>query len=271
MLIPLSKKDQQRSGIYPIGEIYETKNRSLFILRDDNREINPKHVAKLVASYRQGDLITPIRVELVHIYGKLYLKINDGQHTFTCCCVLQDEGEDVAFKFIITNSYKLEDLHRLNITQVPWSLRDYLDSFCKRDYPEYIKFKEFFDSIDADLDTCLYLVGKDNSSAETAMFKAGNFKMGNVELGHYRWSVINELHSLVPHRGKKFAKHSAHKRAICKLTNMVGFSGSQLVRKAEAHRDRYYKCTNVNDYVDMLVSLHNYYVKENGKETKIVL
>ncbi len=113
--------------------INKTKDYSLFIFREDNREkIDKFHVKKIYESIKSRNLL-----ELRPIIVNEKMEIIDGQHR-----VLAAKMLDVEVYYHIEKKLDAEDIIRMNVSK-SWSISDYLNFYCHHGYEEYKKFAEF--------------------------------------------------------------------------------------------------------------------------------
>ncbi len=98
------------------GRIYETLDFSKFVIRQDNRLVDDRHVDKLVKDIQERGLSNPIVVTQ-------QMEITDGQHRYTACKKL-----GVPVKYIFSNRKSTADLKKDNALTLKWTSKHSLDS-----------------------------------------------------------------------------------------------------------------------------------------------
>ena len=98
------------------GRIYETLDFSKFVIRQDNRLIDCKHVDKLIKDIEARGLSNPIVVTP-------QMEITDGQHRYTACKKL-----GIPVRYIISNRKSTDDLKKDNALTLKWNTKHSLDS-----------------------------------------------------------------------------------------------------------------------------------------------
>jgi len=162
-------------------KIKYAKNCSEFSILPMNRDIDSKHVQKLVASLRlQGCLKTIICTSTDLIDGKTKRYIIDGQHTSTA---LEREGMQIPYIEIDINSEEdlVEKMAYLNNSSKSWDLMDYIHAW-KMIRPDYMKLFKWKNMYDIEI-TMLAIIGVNNGAIKhsTGVIKTGQFKIINPE------------------------------------------------------------------------------------------
>jgi len=114
-----------------VNQVLTTNDYSLFKIIKGNRDVNKLHIKRLVDSFRDEYLLTPL------IVNQNY-EIIDGQHRFHAAKEL-----GLSINFIICNDYSLKQVQLLNTNMKNWKKIDYLNTFCDLGYEHYLKFRNF--------------------------------------------------------------------------------------------------------------------------------
>lgn len=153
---------------------------SVFSILPMNREIDSKHVQKMIASLRlQGCQRTVICCKTNVIEGKEKLYIIDGQHLATA---LEREGEPIPY--IIQDEIKTEEelitrMAFLNNSSKSWDMMNYINAW-KMIRPDYMKLFKWKNMYDIEV-TMLAMIGINNTAIKhnTSIIKTGDFKITN--------------------------------------------------------------------------------------------
>lgn len=114
-----------------VNRVYETNDYTVFKSIDGNRNLNRLHIARLIKSFSEQYLFSPILVNND-------MAVIDGQHRLEAAKQL-----NLPIRYIQCNGYGLKEIHRLNTNMANWKKSDYLQGYCELKYPEYLKFRNF--------------------------------------------------------------------------------------------------------------------------------
>lgn len=115
------------------GQIYETKDYSMFKNIKGNRVLNKSNYAKLIKSFKKQQLIIPILVNN-------NFEIIDGQHRRAVC-----EELGLPIYYYIEGSYGREQLAMAQVS-ADWSNKDYLNAYLSEDNENYLWFNDIIES-----------------------------------------------------------------------------------------------------------------------------
>lgn len=117
----------------PVNMVYITTNYEQFKILTDNRDINSLHVKRLVESFNEMHLVSPIIVNEK-------MEVIDGQHR------LQASKETgVPVYFIMVLGYGIKEVQRLNANQKNWTKLDFLEMYCAQGKKAYVEFRDFME------------------------------------------------------------------------------------------------------------------------------
>ena len=149
--------------------VFVTNKYDMFSFIEGNRPVRDAHLDNIRDSIAIKQLPVPIVVDDQH-------RICDGQHRYEACKELKKP-----IYYIKVAEMTIEDIQRLNADTRTWTMDDFLDSFCKRGRPEYIKYREFKEKYDFGHTECLTLLSgwkrENKKKTINQNFKDGNFKV----------------------------------------------------------------------------------------------
>jgi hypothetical protein len=116
-----------------VGEIFETKDYSIFKFRDDNRVINQNHVKKLSSKMKERGWL-PTSIVTINGSGDVI----DGQHRVKAAVSV---GCPIRYK--VSRGAGTDEMTEMNTLQKNWSPFDHLHKFVVRGVPSYITFDKF--------------------------------------------------------------------------------------------------------------------------------
>jgi len=160
-------------------KVKHTTSYSKFSVLPMNREIDSKHVQKMIASIRKmGVLRCVIACNTNIIEGTNKTYIIDGQHLATA---LEREGQPIPYIEIAVTSEAdlIEKMAYLNNSSKSWDLMNYINAW-KMIQPDYMKLFKWKNMYDIEI-TMLAAIGVNNAGLRTSTqsIKTGDFKITN--------------------------------------------------------------------------------------------
>lgn len=160
-------------------KIKHTTSYSKFSVLPMNRDIDSKHVQKMIASIRKmGVLRCVIACTTNIIEGVSKTYIIDGQHLATA---LEREGQPIPYIEIEIKSEAdlIEKMAYLNNSSKSWDLMNYINAW-KMIQPDYMKLFKWKNMYDIEI-TMLAAIGVNNAGIKhsTQSIKTGSFKITN--------------------------------------------------------------------------------------------
>ena len=116
-----------------VGEIFETKDYSIFKFRDDNRIVNVNHVKKLSQRMKEKGWLSS---SVVTINGSG--DVIDGQHRVKAAMSV-----NCPVRYKVTKGAGIDEMTAMNTLQRNWSPFDHVHKFVVRGNENYIKFDNF--------------------------------------------------------------------------------------------------------------------------------
>ena len=142
------------------GQIFYTTDYEVFKELLGNRDIDESHVKKLIKSMREEYLEIPIQVNQ-------RMEVIDGQHRLAACKEL-----GLPIYYTVSKGAGLEETQRQNALSKKWTMIDVLESFCKRDFDDYIKVRHFMKDFNFTLQQTLVLLNLNTDGKILFIFPA---------------------------------------------------------------------------------------------------
>lgn len=227
-------------------KVNKTSDYSRFVNSVENRDIRSNK--KLLESMSQYGFSEahPIHVRL-NSEGKL--EIRDGHHRFEIAKFLK-----IPLYYVVSSDQI--PIERLNASQKPWSMRDYVASFVKQGKPEYIALNSFANSSGIPLSiSVLLLAGYYGGSCGNhgVNFKAGNFRVKNGELANRVAAIVGAASKIIP-----FSKEKSFVMAVAACCLVNGFSAHQFIEKVAKFPHMLTKQAGRDAYLEIIESVYNY-------------
>lgn len=246
-----------------VNQVLTTNDYSLFKFMHGNRDVNKLHIKRLVESFQDEYLLTPLIVNQ-------YYEIIDGQHRYMAAKEL-----NLPINFIICNDYKLKQVQLLNTNMKNWKKIDYLNTFCDLGYDHYIKLKNFLEiysdfTIECAITMLTNKLGKetkDNFLLRTDTNKRGsymikNFENGEFEIYDYQLACVYAEKIL---EIKPYYEGYNRRIFVCAMIHMFkhqNYNHSQYIQKLKLNPAALTHCNNVTQYKEVIEEIYNYRSRE---------
>lgn len=96
-----------------------------------NRKPNELHIKRLISSFKERYLFSPILVNEK-------MQIIDGQHRF-----LSAKELNLPINYLVVEGYGLEEVQILNTNSANWKKEDYLKAYCDLGIEPYLQMRQF--------------------------------------------------------------------------------------------------------------------------------
>lgn len=224
-----------------MNKVLQTRDYSRFRHLDDNRDINPMHVERLKESMQEVYLFNPIIVNE-------NLEVIDGQHRLEACKQL-----NLPVTYITVEGYGIREVQIMNANKSNWKPSDYLQSYVKNGYSDYITYLAFQEKYGFDHQVNLILLSNYDKKGNYDDFNSGKFKVLSLRKAE---RIANYLMQIKPY-------YSGYRRrsfvyAIMSIIDRKGFSMDELIAKIKLQPTALVDCTNAEKYRELLENIFNY-------------
>lgn len=245
-------------------QIHSTYDPSIFKVLKGNRNLNIPHIDRLVKSIQEnGIIIQPI------VVNENY-EIIDGQHRLEAAKICKS-----IIYYIKVVGYDLKTAITLNINTSNWSTIDYVRSFCKRDYKDYIKLLELHEANkDFSIMICAELchvkglnhitLYKQPDRPNGDIIKRGLYLYDNNNDAEYIFEAMRKIKGVIEE-----SQTTLFCRAIKKCLENKNFQLDQFVKKCLTHPTQYRKSNKLNIIIANIEHIYNFNVK--NVKTRIYL
>ena len=231
-----------------ITQVYQTKDYDAFNFFDGNRTVIPRHLADLILSYKDEQLIVPIIVNEK-------MQIIDGQHRFHAA---KTEGKPVYF--IICEGYGIKQIQMINSNMKNWSIEDFVDFYCGEGHEPYIIYRDFRIKHGLGHQETLALL-LNSTQNFSKLFLDGNLKINDKDIPvaedmAIKINAFQEYYKGYRRKGFVFA--------IIKLMKEVsGYDHDEMIIKMSKQTMKMRDCASVTQYLQMLEPIYNYHRRGN--------
>lgn len=206
-----------------------------------NRELNEKHVQRLMDAMRKNDLFVPILVNQE-------FEVVDGQHRLEARKRL---GLPVPYYW--TEGLGLTEVQNLNSTQKGWRNNDYVKAYIELGNQNYVIYKWFRENYGTPhTPTIMLLTGRDSRDIRH-MFQSGQLVVKDLEGAKHKAQMLSEI-------GKYFAhwKEASFIKAFLIAMNREGFSYKIFLDKLKKNPTMLRPSVSIDAYLQEIEAVYNY-------------
>lgn len=238
--------------------VYLTYDYDKFKLMGDNRRLNLLHVRRLIESFNQKHLVSPI------IINEKW-EVIDGQHRLAA-----SKEVGVPIYYVIIPKYGIKEVQILNTNQKNWQKIDYLHSYCAEGRNPYLVFKKFMDDFPElgmqPAERILTGVGTMKKNIEKRQMRMKYFEEGalNIPDINYSYSIAKKLMDIKP-----FFSHynnGIFVSALVPLFKSKSYNHKEMLHKLSNCPIKLEKCADVEQYRKLIEDIYNY---KRQKENKV--
>jgi len=236
-----------------MSKIIKTTDYDIFKFREDNREaINTSHVKRLAESIKSRNLL-----ELRPICVNADMEIIDGQHR-----LLAAKSLGVAIYYKQEKTLEAKDIIIMNVSQ-PWGQSDYLNYYCKNNYVEYIKLKEFMKKQNISLKIALNITMGQKRDGYIK-YKMGEYKFNEEDFSNSLEICWNTIDYIKRMNGYSLYTHSARFwNALLIMIRHVNFDAQKWLDNLKRMVERFTAKAKKEDYLKLFMDVHNW--RNNSK------
>lgn len=229
-----------------VGEIFETKDYSIFKFREDNRPIIPNHVKKLAKRMSERGWL-PTSVVTINGSGDII----DGQNRVTAAMSV---GCPIRYK--VVKGAGSDEMTEMNTLQKNWSPFDHLHKFVVKGNKNYVVFNNFITDYPMYKYTEVAMfLNNSMSSVKRDTFESGEYVVKNEKKAR-EWA--NNILELKPYFEKYYNK-SIFVRAVIKImSNKKEFVFEEFLHKVKLRPTKLVPCGTVEQYVELIEDIYNY-------------
>ena len=228
-----------------MSRILESTNYDKFDLLEFNRDLHD--TTRLEKSMLEHGFIDAYPIHVVKgESGKLMIK--GGHHRFVVARKLK-----IPVKYVVCDDNV--SIHELEKTTAKWTLKDYLDSYIRLGYTEYMAVREYQEKTGLPLSTCMGLLGgNQNGGNFNSQFKDGTYRVRDNSIAE----PVGNLVLGCAERGVEFARIPSFVEAIAQCVLSGEFDCSTFMNKVSVNIQMMKKQASKDGYLDLIESVYNY-------------
>lgn len=226
-----------------------TKDYNIFKDFSSNREVDPKHVKKLVRAISSRNLL-PVNPIIV----SNDMKVIDGQHRLEAAKTL---GVEI---YYIQGEINRKDISRLNSNQKNWNTMDYINFYTIEGVKEFIEFSKLVNHFPKVKVSAMLSLVNEETKRNAAELKQGILNILDIDIAQKVCELCYQLNETYEYT---FVFDSRFPVALKKAIQSEGFKLENLLSKIQASPRSFVACHNIDEYCKMIEDVYNYRVKIN--------
>lgn len=226
----------------------KTTDYSIFGEIESNREVDLRHVRKLMKAIEKRNLLhlNPIIVDEQN-------RVIEGQHRLEAAKQLQ-----VPIYYITDNTVNKSDIAALNTNKKNWSAQDYINFHCIEKRPGFSVLSKFLSEHPAIPTSSAIQLLSPFSRRNMEEIREGYADVSNLAMAEKIAAFLKWLRNHFEH-----AYSGMVIQAVRKLFESEGFDPEHLKRKIEDQPRSVVKCIKTGHYVEMFLDIYNYKLSTN--------
>lgn len=226
-----------------------TKDYSIFKEFSSNREVDPKHVNRLVKAIQKKNLlyVNPIIVDA-------YMRVIDGQHRLAAAQILQVEI------FYIESTVDRRDISVLNSNQKNWNAMDYINYYTVEHVDAFMQLSRLMNKYPQMSLSALLTLSSSENRRSLPELKEGHLDVLNINEAIEICEYIKDLANTFEYT---FVYDSRFPLALMKAFGSENFDPETLKKKIEAAPRSFVKCHTVKQYMEMIQEVYSRSMSKN--------
>lgn len=252
------EKETEEEIIFPSTEgdiphvYYSTTEYEKFSLIYFNREISEEEVQLIIKAIEEGK--NYLRVFPIVVNSKF--EITDGQHRYRAA-----ERLELPLYYIVDDDFVMEDAIAANTVTTNWTTKEYMNSYAKKGFPEYIKLRNFYlENPWIKISLLPKLCSRNTVPKFT--FQRGHYKADRID---YAKKVVAMVNSLRPIIGDNQAEYRYLILTMMNLAQNPNYNHKRMLEKLKQRTSLFRRCADVEQYLSMFTQIYNYRVSPQNR------
>jgi len=233
-----------------------TRNYDMFLLMEDNRDVNEKHIKELMNSMERNGYLQSKAISVRNKSNRY--EVLDGQHRLEAAKRL-----GIAVWYNIDDEIPETALPDLQIAK-KWLPKDYLKHFVVNGIKPYIKLQELaLQYPKVSITTiALLLEGCNQGEGSVNRFKSGGIKITSLDKTVKTLQYADELYTLYKQEwlfGRTFLTEFMH------IIGIPGYKQKTLLEKLRYRSEEFRQMLSAAGYLKMIEQIYNYKAHANNR------
>jgi hypothetical protein len=239
-----------------MNKIIETREYNKFKSYNLNRPVNQHLVELLKVSISKNNMLRFFPILVNH-----NMEVIDGQHRLAAC---RDLNEPVCY--VINDEITDADMIEINNNKAIWTYQNYLDYYCKKGYPEYLKLNRLINKYKLKLEVLLQFKSSGGTMSLNSDLRR-SFSEGRIvflpedvicKMIDLFLEFQGMIKSMLIYQNKKFIESKAFFRALNSVLNDPEIALDEFRYKLMLGMNKVRPCASVSLYREMFQDIYNY-------------
>ncbi|MDP3561735.1 MAG: ParB/RepB/Spo0J family partition protein [Legionellaceae bacterium] len=231
-------------------EIKSTTDYAIFKQIVSNREVDPRHVKRLVKSIEKNNML-----HLNAIIVNDAMEVVDGQHRLEAA-----EELGVPVYYVVDSEVGKAQISQLNSVKKDWSMMDYVNYWTIEKAPGFDVLSRFVSEHSyLPVSTILLLLSTD-ASRNTAALREGKVDVSNLEQANEVLGYVRDFRNIID-----YAFSRNFMLAVFHMVKSGKYDHARMMQKLELQSRSLVKCVNTRQYRDLLEEIYNFRAHDQNK------
>lgn len=231
-----------------MNNIQCTENYDQFNDIASNREVDHKHVNKLVAAMRRKNLL-----HLNPLLVNNNMDVIDGQHRLEAAKILK-----VPVYYLINDEISKKDIAAINSNQKNWTVMDYINYWAVEKAPGFDKLCSFLSQHPMIPPSTALIMLSATGQRDLNGLKNGVVNLTNYDRACQIAEIIKEYRNIIDH-----AYDRNFILAVHHVVTTDGYDHSIMQAQLEFQSRSLVQCVNSKQYIELLQEIYNYRKSKN--------
>lgn len=226
-----------------------TKDYSIFKDFSSNREVDHKHVNKLVQSIKKRNLlaVNPIVVDNE-------MRVIDGQHRLAAAQILNVEI------YYIQENINRKDISLLNSNQKNWTAMDYINFYTIEKSQAFMQLSNLINNYPDMAVSALLMLSNSEGRRSLVQLKEGYLDVLAIDHAKQICELCKNLNDRFQ---KSFVFDSRFPLALGKAINTENFRMERLIEQISSSPREFVPCHTKEQYLEMIEEIYNRSLSKN--------
>jgi len=230
-------------------EIKKTKDFAIFKEVASNREVDQKHVNKLIHAIEAKNLLS---VNPILVNKDMF--VIDGQHRLSAAKYLNTEI------YYIIASVDRKDISRLNSYQKNWTAMDYINFYTIEKVNQFMQLSHLINKYPDMSISALLTLSNSEGRRDLPQLKEGYLDVLNINHAIAVCEICTLLNKQFQYT---FVWDSRFPLAISKTMNTENYKQEILIEKISGNPRAFVKCHTTKQYISMIEEVYNHSLSKN--------
>lgn len=243
------KKTHVSAAVHGTAAIQSTVHYHLFKMIASNREVDSRHVNKLINAIQKKNLL---HLNPIVVNGNM--EVIDGQHRLTAAKQL-----GIPIYYTQDSSISHDDIAGMNSNKKNWGMMDYINYYALKGNTDFIEFNKFCNKHREYTPSLLQTLCSKNGDRRTSDIKEGYIDISQIKHAEVVIGYLEDFKKYTP-----LAKAARFIEAIREISSHPEYNHERMMGKVQQNPTAIMPCANNRQYIQLLQQMYNKHVREDN-------